>query len=149
MDIPTQELTKTANDGINNPLNIRATDNAWFGKITTNGAKFEQFDAMWKGFRAGMKNVVNVAKQTTNQDFTDTIAKLSPNSDNNNDAVYTSQVKSMAGIDATESIPDMSEATFKAMIKAMAYVEQGSNFVVNEADIDAAYEDLQNEKFFA
>lgn len=137
-------LTPTANDGINNPLNIRANKaNAWLGKITPAGNNFEQFSAMWYGYRAGMKNLLNVAKQTPTHSFNDTIPVLSPASDNNNVPAYIQAIEN-AGVDTSVDVSTLDESSFKALIKAMAYHEQKAGFTVNEADIDAAYDDVFN-----
>ena len=135
----TEGLTATANDGINNPLNIRATNIAWEGKITKAGANFEAFQTMWQGYRAGMKNVLTVS---SGRSFNDTIPILSPATENNIPAYIAAAQQN--GVDTTVAISDLDEADFKQLIANMAKHEQGDDFTINEADIDAAYDAIHN-----
>jgi hypothetical protein len=142
-DMSTTGLTPTANDGINNPLNLRVEAvNNWQGKITQAGAKFEQFATMWQGWRAGMKNLLNMSKQTTTHSFNDTIPILSPNSDGNNDANYIKGVAGNSGVDTSLDLTTLSADDFKAVVKAMAKEEQKADFVINDDDVNMAYDSL-------
>ena len=140
----TPGLNKTANDGINNAVNIRANKaNAWHGKITPEGNIFEQFELMWYSYRAGiiiLWNLYAQGKTTLNL----IIATYAPASDGNTPVQYAATVAAAANISPDDSLaPYMHDKdTMSAIITAMAKVEQGASFEVNPDDVIAAWENL-------
>jgi len=134
----------TSNDGVNNPLNIRVSNNAWQGKNTLPGKSFESFEKMWQGYRAGLINLQSIFKagHTT---LTDMISVYAPKDDGNSLQTYVQGIENATGIDPLND--DMTQyindgPTMQAIITYMAQLEQGANFKVNPADIQLAWNNI-------
>lgn len=134
----------TANDGVNNPLDIRVSSTAWQGKNTAPGKKFESFANMWQGYRAGLVNLRTIFNKG-NTTLTQMIGVYAPASDSNDVANYVSGLANAAGIDPLND--DMTALisdgpTMQKIITYMARLEQGSSFSINPNDVVMAWNNI-------
>jgi len=142
----TPGLIKTASDGINNPMNIRAIrNNSWLGKINTAGNpfKFEQFTFMWQGYRAGMKILKSLYAEG-HHTLQDIISAYAPAGDGNNPIQYAKTVSESSGIpiDTNLAISLNDQDKMGMIVSSMAMVEQGAHFVPNMDDVNTAWLNL-------
>lgn len=122
----------------NNPLNIRLSMSPWKGKVinNTNGS-FEQFVTMAYGFRAAFINIRTLVRRGHGT-IAALIAKWAPDSDGNNSANYAARVAQHMGCPTTQAIDTDNAAMMKALVTAMAIVENG--YAPRRADIDKAWQ---------
>lgn len=122
----------------NNPLNIRISNSNWIGKVSPNtDGTFEQFENMGYGFRAALKLLRNYIDQRHNT-IQKMISRWAPTNENNTTG-YINTVSSKTGITPTEIISKNDKHSLTAIIKAMAYVENGSYYNNIDTDIEAGW----------
>lgn len=131
----------------NNPLNMRITNSAWLGKVSNNtDGTFEQFTNMGYGFRAALYQIrkyINSGKNTISQIVT-TWAPPKNNKgefENYTDS-YINNVTNRTGISRDKVISADDEQSLKAIVKAMAYSENGKYYDGIDDDINAGWKML-------
>lgn len=128
----------------NNPLNLVLTSITWQGKIpnaqNTDG-KFEQFQNILLGYRAGIKNLKSYIDSGAN-----TISKITSkwaptgSGEGNNPENYARRVSQGTGIGSTAQIP-FSKQYIIPIVREMAVVENGESFrhLIKDSDIETAF----------
>lgn len=128
----------TANDGYNNPGNIRAGGETFAGENTPAGNTFKTFVDLQHGYRA----MLHILATYSNNGFKtprQMITRWAPPSENNTEA-YINAVVIQSNVS-----PDLplfetyTDNVVKDFIAAMAHHEQGNNFVVNEQHINEGF----------
>lgn len=111
----------------NNPLNIRISSTIWQGMIPTanNGdGSFVQFTSMAYGFRAAMRNIrtyiVNYGTNTVQA----IINRWAPPTENLT-SKYVTDVCRLSGLQPGTIIGQNNKQQMSALVKAMAYIENG------------------------
>lgn len=132
------KATKKQPRGIrnNNPLNIRI-GNTWLGEVPNpSDSDFEQFVSVVYGLRAAFC----ILRRYIRRYHRDTIAKIisawAPSNENNT-ALYISQVAKRVGIDPDTIIHYEDEETMLSLVQAMAVQECGQR--VSEESLKEAY----------
>lgn len=120
----------------NNPLNIRI-GNTWLGEVPNpSDSDFEQFVSVVYGLRAAFC----ILRRYIRRYHRDTIAKIisawAPSNENNT-AVYISQVAKRVGIDPNTVIHYEDTETMFSLVQAMAVQECGQR--VSEDSLKEAY----------
>jgi len=128
----------------NNPLNLVLTSITWQGKIpnaqNTDG-KFEQFQNILLGYRAGIKNLKSYIDSGAN-----TISKITSkwaptgSGEGNNPENYARRVSQGTGIGSGATIP-FSKQYIIPIVREMAVVENGESFrhLIKDSDIETAF----------
>jgi hypothetical protein len=128
----------------NNPLNLILTSITWQGKVpnaqNTDG-KFEQFQNILLGYRAGIKNLKSYIDGGAN-----TISKITSkwaptgSGEGNNPENYARRVSQGTGIGSTAQIP-FSKQYIVPIVREMAVVENGESFrhLIKDSDIETAF----------
>ena len=109
----------------NNPLNLRKSKAAWFGKKADGtDPDFEQFDNMYNGIRAALVNIRTMVRVHGCTTVEDVIRRWAPASENDTEA-YIRTVCTKARIRRTDKVlPNVKDNICK-LAWAMAYVENG------------------------
>lgn len=110
---------------LNNPFNIRISDNHWIGKTTpSRDESFETFDTPEHGIRAGIKVLLTYFHKYSLKTIHEIISRFAPPSENDTDA-YIASVTLETGIPAEEAL-DLDDPYILATV-AMAIIkhEQG------------------------
>lgn len=120
----------------NNPLNIRI-GNTWLGEVPNpSDSDFEQFVSVVYGLRAAFC----ILRRYIRRYHRDTIAKIcsawAPSNENNT-ALYISQVAKRVGIDPDTVIHYEDAETMFSLVQAMAVQECGQR--VSEESLEQAY----------
>lgn len=120
----------------NNPLNIRI-GNTWLGEVPNpSDSDFEQFVSVVYGLRAAFC----ILRRYIRRYHRDTIAKIisawAPSNENNT-ALYISQVAKRVGIDPDTVIHYEDAETMFSLVQAMAVQECGQRVSVD--DLEKAY----------
>ena len=127
----------------NNPLNlkIRTKGNPWVGVIpkekNTDGT-FEQFTDMVYGYRAAMVLLRNYTILYGLRTIAQIICRFAPEPENNTER-YIERVCKITGFDRNEEYRARDEKMVKSVIYAMAIVENGTNPMPLQCDIDEAW----------
>lgn len=111
----------------NNPLNIRISSTDWQGMIPTpqNGdGAFVQFTNMAYGFRAAMRNIRTYIKSYGLNTVQEIIQKWAPPTENNT-SKYVTDVCRLSGLQPGTIISQTGAVQMMALVKAMAYIENG------------------------
>ena len=110
----------------NNPLNLRKTKEPWRGKVIPGtDPDFEQFDNMYNGIRAGMRNIQTMYLVHGCHAVEDIIRRWAPASDGNDTEAYIRMVCTKAKLHRQDFVhPNVMERVCK-FAWAMAYVENG------------------------
>lgn len=115
---------ETIGERLNNPLNIRLTDNHWLGKLTPSSDKsFEQFDKPENGIRAAAKILLTYYYHGIDT-ISGIIERWAPTNENPTDA-YIHNVCDWTGIDPDAHLMLTSMDDLKPVITAMIKQEQG------------------------
>src|SRR5580700_11896111 len=89
---------------LNNPLNIRISDNPWQGKVTpSSDPDFEEFDTPENGIRAAAKIIAGYYKMHGISTLDEIIARWAPATENNCVA-YCNTVAQRTGYDPADSL---------------------------------------------
>lgn len=116
----------------NNPLNIRASSNAWQGKVGSNKG-FEVFSTIEYGIRAGVKNLLTYYDKYHLTDIKSIISRWAPASENNT-ASYISTVSKLTGISSNAKLP-RSKEVLASLFSAMSSVELGSSYKIPSSKV--------------
>ncbi len=145
-EIPENELIQTAGNAFNNPGNIRKTEVSWSHELQGVDSAFESFESMVYGYRAMIRLLRTYYNEYGLKTLAEMIAKYAPASENNTQS-YISFVaenspypadQDMYNVLFTESgLPDLVN-----ILRSMTFIEQGTDFVVNEQWITDAHETL-------
>ena len=115
----------------NNPLNIRRSADRWQGLSAQQTDKaFFQFRTLAYGFRAAFKTIRTYMVKHGCTNITRIIMRWAPPNENNTSA-YVAKVSQMSGIHPTEPLDFNDSGQMIALVRAMAYVENG---VIIEGD---------------
>ena len=114
----------------NNPLNLDYSDrNNWLNKVPkqyNTDPRFEQFyTSMVYGFRAAMINIRTYITKYGLRTVQDIVYKWAPAADGNNPAKYTTDVCKITGMQPNTVISTVSQQQMCALVRAMAYIENG------------------------
>lgn len=113
----------------NNPLNIRVSNNNWQGKVpyeqnTDSGKTFEQFTSMAYGFRAAMVNIRTYIERYGWRTVEAVISHWAPANENHT-SKYITDVCKITGMQPNTVISTVSQQQMCALVRAMAYIENG------------------------
>jgi hypothetical protein len=126
----------TRGERLNNPLNIRISNNAWKGKITpSSDADFEQFDTPENGIRAGAKIVLTYFHEGLST-IRQVITRWAPPSENPTEA-YIENVSLRSGFDADAHLMFTSIDDLWPVIHGMIDQENGECIYTDEQIKDA------------
>jgi len=128
---------------LNNPGNLRKSDNAWKGKIASDDAEFEQFGTIEDGLRAMMLNIKNKKELHGIETLADMISNYAPPSENDTDG-YIQFVADRTGIDPRAPIDLADKSLLVPITKAMVEMEQGKPDIIDDTTFDAAANRLDN-----
>ena len=108
-----------------NPLNIRHSASKWQGMCAEQtDREFVQFRSMAYGFRAAFKIIRTYMTKYGCHNITQIVMRWAPPSENNTSA-YSAKVAQMAKIHPLDHLDFGEESQMIAVVKAMAYVENG------------------------
>ena len=128
--------TQTRGYRLQNPLNIRISDNQWLGKVTpSSDPDFEQFDIPEHGVRAAAKIIVGYFKGYGLSTIDQIIGRWAPATENNCVA-YCNTVSQKTGYDPGQSLNVLDPTTLTSLITGMMNVEIGG--------IPYAYSQIEN-----
>ena len=110
----------------NNPLNIRHGNSKWQGMAQQQtDPAFVQFVSMAYGYRAAFKLLRNYYLTYNLRTIADLIGRWAPQNENNT-AAYIKKVSEMTGIAPNHLIAYQDANAWIAIVRAMAYVENGA-----------------------
>lgn len=124
----------------NNPLNLRRSDSQWLGKIPfdkSTDRDFEQFDTMWHGIRAAVKNVFTHIKRDPSTTVKKEIERWAPPTENDT-ALYTLFVIGKAKLSPNWQLTAASKNAICRMLWAMSIFENGQE--IPYRDFEMGYE---------
>ncbi|WP_252730788.1 virion protein [Colwellia sp. E2M01] len=104
----------------NNPLNIRTSNDDWFGSVGNDGS-FVQFETAEHGIRAASRILKSYRDKYGLTTITEIITRWAPPTENDTDS-YINSVAQKVGVSAEESL---SEIDYIKLIEAMIYHENG------------------------
>lgn len=111
---------------INNPLNIRKSNNNWRGKVTpSSDPDFEEFETIQLGIRAAFRIIrTYLSPKYKCEIIRDVILRFAPAKENNVQ-MYTAAVIKFSGIKPFERLRFSYRAQMSHLLQAMARVEVG------------------------
>jgi hypothetical protein len=128
---PVQPTSTVLGTRLNNPLNIRASDNNdWEGKTTPSGG-FEGFNSIGAGLRAADINLRNYGKKYGIETIRGIINRWAPSSENKTEE-YLSSVAKEFGVSPDDKV-DLNDPGIRAkLISIMGQMETGVKNTVDE-----------------
>lgn len=115
----------------NNPGNIRKSNTAWKGKISSTDNAFEQFSAYVWGIRAMIKNLQSYQRDRGLNTLTQLINTWAPAADNNDTSAYIRNVALSSGFSPTQSLNLSDKNTMRKLVRSMAVVENGRDAITD------------------
>lgn len=113
----------------NNPGNLIRTSIAWQGKIphkSNPDAKFEQFENIYFGLRAMLKDLINDINKGKNT-VKSLISEYAPKSDNNDTDQYIKSVAKTLGVTPTQKLTEINSKFLLNLARAILQVELGKS----------------------
>lgn len=124
----------------NNPGNLIRTKDAWMGKIPfpqSKDEKFEQFENVYFGLRAMLKDLINDIKKGKNT-VKLLITEYAPPKENNTEA-YVNSVAKTLGVSPTEKLTKIDSVFLLRLARAVIKVELGTAHTeITDSDIAKA-----------
>ena len=111
----------------NNPGNLIRTNIAWQGKIpqaSNPDKKFEQFENVYYGLRAMLKDLINDINKGKNT-VKLLISEYAPKSDNNDTDAYIKSVATTLGVSPTQKLTAINSSFLLKLVRAILKVELG------------------------
>ncbi|SHL40318.1 hypothetical protein [Flavobacterium chilense] len=123
----------------NNPGNLIRTFIAWQGKIPhskNTDSKFEQFENIYYGLRAMLKDLINDINKGKNT-VKSLISEYAPKSDNNDTDAYIKSVAATLGVAPMQKLTEINSKFLLRLVRAILQVELGKSAhqQVTDADI--------------
>lgn len=122
----------------NNPGNLIRTSIAWQGKIphkSNTDAKFEQFENIYYGLRAMLKDLINDINKGKNT-VKSLISEYAPKSDNNDTDAYINSVATTLGVTPTQKLTEINSKFLLRLVRAILQVELGKTAQKDVTDTD-------------
>ncbi|WP_291287332.1 hypothetical protein [Flavobacterium sp.] len=113
----------------NNPGNLRRTNIAWQGKIPfskSQDADFEQFENVYWGLRAMLKDLINDISKGKNT-VKLLISEYAPKSDNNDTTAYINAVAKTLDVSPTQRLTEINSKFLLKLARAILQVELGKS----------------------
>lgn len=125
---------------VNNPFNLRKSDNHWIGKITpSTDSDFEQFATYEDGCHAGLKTLCNYYKLHGCDTIAKIINRYAPNSENPTSS-YTDFVAKHCNVDRNNQYNVCDAGNLFKLASAIIEFEQANEDFINtkilKAEID-------------
>ncbi|WP_429761600.1 structural protein [Vibrio wakamikoensis] len=119
---------------INNPLNIRISNNAWTGKVTPSKDKaFETFSHSKYGFRAATKLIRNYQNLYGLNTLQGIISRFAPKSDNNDTDNYVQFVAGRLNVGASTPLNLFDDEFMTRLVHSMSIMEVGRYYSLEDA----------------
>lgn len=111
---------------LNNPTGIIKSKIKWLGEIPGADKKFAAYAHPYYGLRAGILNVYGKIKNKGLYTLNKLIPVLTPKADNNNTALYISELEKMTGLDRDQDLRNgLGADRMAALVTAITVMENG------------------------